>query len=106
MDTNKLVVGQEVWMQSGPYALKGKVTMFIDQCVMVEVPQPKNAVRGFIKFDANGKTGTGWDGLGYFELIGCGLEQCDPRPVGTKYGTWELTDKKPISLRTAPGWDV
>lgn len=100
MDTRTLVVGQEVWMRSGVYTQKGKVAEVTEQYVDVEVSRAENAVRGFIRFDANGKTGTGWDGLGYFIYVGeeVGMLQSDPRTPGTEFGPWELTD-----IEVAPG---
>ena len=93
MDTKTLVVGQEVWMRSGVYTQKGKVAEVTEQYVSVELFLGENHVRGFIRFDTNGKTGTGWDGLGYFEYIGeeVGMLQSDPRLPGTEFGPWELT---------------
>jgi hypothetical protein len=127
MDTKTLVVGQEVWMKSGPYAKKGKVVEvfsappgtatpprpegyilsptesveFIPEWyVEVEFLPPANAnekIGGiwdtgpfFIRFNAEGKTGTGWDGLGFFEPHCGGRLQSDPRTPGTKFGPWEL----------------
>jgi hypothetical protein len=132
MDTKTLVVGQEVWMKSGPYAKKGKVVEvffappgtatpprpegyilsptesveFIPGWyVEVEFLPPANANekmgthwdvgdvgRFFIRFDANGKTGTGWDGLGFFEPHFGSTLQSDPRTPGTKFGPWELVE--------------
>ena len=68
----------------------------------VEVLLAKNAVRGFIRFDAvTGKTGTGWDGLGYFEYIGeeVGMLISDPRMPGTDFGPWELVTAVPQCRR-------
>jgi hypothetical protein len=81
MDIKTLVVGHAVWIRSGPYTQKCKVAEITEQYVAVELPRVENAVRGFIRFDATtGKTGTGWDGLGYFEYIGeeVGILQSDP----------------------------
>jgi hypothetical protein len=92
-------VGQEVWMQSGPYVQKGKVSEMTEKYVLVEVLSTKGGAPGwqnpgyyFIRFDSNGKTGTGWDGLGLFEYIGpeVGMLQSDPRIPSTQFGPWKL----------------
>lgn len=51
-----------------------------------------------IRFDANGKTGDGWRGLGYryhVSAMELGWLQDDPRIPGTEYGPWELVDHCP-----------
>ena len=99
MYTKTLVVGQDVWMKSGPYTQKGKVAEVTEQYVDVDVFLDKNAVGGFIRFDANGKTGTGWDGLGYFVYIGKEVLQSDPRLPGTEFGAWELVNNEEGHLK-------
>lgn len=111
MDIKTLVVGQEVWLKSGPYTRKGKVVdiSFLQDCrqhqtgprlkppvgvVGVEPLHTENEMRYLILFDANGKTGDAWNGLGSWEYIGdkIGWLQSDPRTPGTAYGPWELVD--------------
>lgn len=111
MDIKTLVVGQEVWLKSGPYTRKGKVVdiSFLKDYVQgpngarlklpvgvvgVEPLHTENEMRYLILFDANGKTGDAWNGLGFWEYIGdeLGWLQSDPRTPGTAYGHWELVD--------------
>jgi hypothetical protein len=105
MDTKKLVVGQDVWVQVGediwkrdePYTEKGKVVEITERYVAVEFPGDGTWLqsRCLIRFDAvTGKTGTGWDGLGYYAPGPGGWLQSDPRSPGC----WELTD-----VEVAPG---
>lgn len=91
MDIKTLVVGQEVWMKSGPYyARKGMVVKVTDWCVEVELPLPEGPIgsKHAIRFDTNGKAcdstdiydGNMWGGP-------------DPNIPGThEFGPWELTD--------------
>jgi hypothetical protein len=91
--TFPLVVGQAVRMRSGCRTQEGKVAEVTEQYVLVGVIcADKTESREFIRFDHNGKTGTGWDGLGSFEYIGkeVGMLQSDPRLPGTEFGPWEL----------------
>ena len=102
---NRFVVGQDVWIRSGPCFQKGKVAEITEKYILVEIPRPKNAVRSFIRFDATtGKTGTGWDGLGYFEYVGdeVGMLQSDPRLPGTVFGPWKLTDEQEQEKQSKP----
>ena len=97
---NRFVVGRNVWIRSGPCIKKCKVAEITEQYVLVELPHVENAVKGFIRFDpTTGKTGTGWDGLGYFDYIGenIGMLQSDPRIPGTIFGPWKLIDPAPAS---------
>lgn len=87
MNTQKLVVGQSVWARCGYRTLEGKVVNvepwmaahMKEQSVAVELILDENHVRRLVVFDPNGKTGTGWDGLGLWEYIGGGWLQSDPR---------------------------
>lgn len=94
-------------MQSGPYAKKGTVVETGTQDITswgfgprlnqwyVEVEFPHgDGGRFFIRFDAKGKTGSAYEGLGYWEWIGpeIGKLQSDPRTPGTEYGPWELVE--------------
>jgi hypothetical protein len=123
VNTNTLVVGQEVWMRSGPYTQKGKVVAAVSSSPGTvenggEISVPKwyveveflphfnggtagkwDAGHFFIRFDANGKTGTGWDGLGFFEPHFGGTLQVDPRTPGTMCGPWELVTE-PLAIAT------
>jgi len=117
MDTKTLVVGQEVWLKTGPYTRKGKVVdiSFLKDYVQgngarlklpvgvagVEPVEPlytENELRCLILFDANGKTGDAWNGLDSWEYIGdeIGWLQSDPRTPGTAYGHWELGDTSSV----------
>jgi hypothetical protein len=97
----KLVVGQEVWMQSGWYVEKGTVkatvsnppdTVIENRGVTIYMPEwyveVETGGHCIIRFDANGQTGDGWHGLGLWESFG----QSDPRTPGTEYGPWELVE--------------
>lgn len=114
MDTKALVVGQDIWMRSGEYAKRGKVVaisvpgakeimasngppMPEGGCVEVEFSYADGR-RYFIRFDANGKTGTGWEGFGQWDYIGpeIGPLQSDPRLPGTEFGPWELVESPQI----------
>jgi hypothetical protein len=99
MDMKKLVVGQDVWVLVGedvwkrdePYTEKGKVVEVTARYVAVEFPGDGTWIQSpcLIRFDAvTGKTGTGREGLGYFEFHGGCWMQSDPRSPGF----WELTD--------------
>lgn len=118
MDTTKLTLGQEVWMQSGSYAKRGKVVaigsypagamglpppkwyaegplLLVERYVEVEFNDDDWRYR--IRFDAaNGRTGDGWRGLGYWYYVSIlGWLQEDPRIPSTEYGPWELVDHGP-----------
>lgn len=57
MDTKTLVVGQKVWMESGPYEREGVVSKITERCVEVELLRslgPAGA-KNFMRFDINGK---------------------------------------------------
>jgi hypothetical protein len=68
------------------------VTNITEKYVEVELPVAKDAVKCFIRFDHNGETGAGWDGLGLWEYVGeeIGWLQSDPRTPGTRFGPWKL----------------
>jgi hypothetical protein len=101
MDTKTLVVGEEVWMQSGPYTQQGtvdKITKFY-----VEVAVPITQVEAFrigasipawfIRFDAQGKAGSGFDNLGlWVEDHNAGRVPWGMETPGTEYGPWELVE--------------
>jgi hypothetical protein len=74
MDTTKLVVGQIVWMQSGPHREKGRVLWITDKYIGVGVLHGMTGgdYRYAFLFDFNGKTGTVWEGLG--SVTHCGGE--------------------------------
>ena len=46
MDTNKLAVGQKVWMRSGPQLEEGTVIGISDYRIEVEIPQTVNRLDG------------------------------------------------------------
>lgn len=112
MDTKTLVVGQDVWLKSGPYTRRGKVAdiSFLQNiqrrnagqleppvgAVGVELVPIANETRCLILFNAKGKTGDAWNGLGAWEYIGdeIGWLQSDPRTPGTEYGPWELDNRR------------
>jgi hypothetical protein len=102
MDTtwvNSLVVGQIVWMESGPHRQKGQVLWITDKEVGVEVFHDNSGLnhnrRYAFLFDFNGNTGTVWEGLGSLENVGGGPDSKSwitdwPYAPGTEYGPWKL----------------
>jgi len=90
MDTKKLVVGQEVWMQSGMYAQKGKVVVVTELCVEVELLLVYGPIglKHTLRFDTNGHACDSSDL--YTDNMWGGP---DPRIPGThEFGPWELVD--------------
>lgn len=58
MDTKALVVGQEVYMESGVYSCRGKVIEVTSDGVTVDVFIPRHltlARRELLRFDSEGK---------------------------------------------------
>ena len=57
MDTNRVVVGQEVWIKSGIYGTKVKVVKVTEWCVEVELLRAEGPIglKYGIRFDTNGK---------------------------------------------------
>lgn len=58
MDTKTLVIGQKVWMVSGPcYGRKGILTKVTECCVEVELLRSLGhaGVKNYMRFDTNGK---------------------------------------------------
>jgi hypothetical protein len=94
MDTNKLVVGQIVWMRSGPYYGKEakvvKVTERFVEVVVLLAEGPIGLKYG-IRFDTNGKA---CDSRDIYE----GNMEWNGIPGTYEFGPWELTD-----VEVAPG---
>jgi hypothetical protein len=90
MNTKTLTVGQEVCMQSGIYARKGKITKVTESCVEVELPEFVGPIglKSSIRFDRSGKACDSSDI--YNENMWGGP---DSRIPGThEFGPWELVD--------------
>ncbi len=76
MDTKTLVVGQEVYMHSGVYGIKGRVVRVAPTGVEVQTVMQSNitALGELLRFDNEGKQ---CDGSGTFE---CGPWELDEIP--------------------------
>lgn len=90
MDTNKLEIGQEVWIKSGIYGKKAKVVEVTERGVEVELLRAEGPIglKYGIRFDTSGRAcdsrdiyeGNMWGGP-------------DPRIPGThEFGPWELDE--------------
>jgi len=91
MDIKTLVVGQEVWMQSGIYAKKAKVFKITDRHVEVELLRAEGPVglKYGIRFDRN--SGVACDSSDIYEGNMFGFTP--GRIPGThEFGPWELDD--------------
>jgi hypothetical protein len=107
MDTTKLVVGQKIWMQSGPLLKEATVTEITEEYIEVKpVAFDQNERPWMIHFQKDGKqfsvedlvkrTGgyVDWKylgNLGVYDWTCRGWERHDPRPEGGPAGPWELT---------------
>ncbi len=93
MKTSELVIGQTVWMKSGPYyAREGIVTKVTEQCVEVELLRAEGPIglKYAIRFDRDGKACDSSD------IYAGNMWGADPRIPGThEFGPWELIDDMP-----------